>query len=106
LDGKSGENSVKFLNFVKFENLPKESKMKKLVIVLLCFALMMQLADCGKITSETTGTTATSTDSTELTASIIPPTGSGKRSVDAQLEEIRQEGGWEKLVRDDSGHHQ
>ncbi len=73
------------------------------MIVLMCFALMMQLADCGKITTETTGTTATSTDSTELTATTI---GHGKRSVDAQLEEIKQEGGWGQLVRDgDGGHH-
>jgi hypothetical protein len=72
--------------------------MKKFVIALMCFALMMQLADCGSARTPAPGQTTNGTTSTQ------PP--NGKRSVDAQLEEIRQEGGWEQLVKDgDGGSH-
>jgi hypothetical protein len=67
--------------------------MKKFVIALLCFALMMQLADCGNAATNNPAPPTTKASTGQ----------SGKQSVDAQQDEIRQEGGWGQLVKDSDG---
>jgi hypothetical protein len=69
--------------------------MKKLVFVLMCFALMIQLAECQRGPG----------DSTRNPPKPNPTP--GKRSVDAQLDGFQpeiQSNSWEPLDKD-GGHH-